>query len=95
MLWTGNTVCYLYVTCTVYIGMYITCAVLICFTLHQQEGRNALHFAANFGSLESVKYLLPKFGPKKFDVDSHGHSCLTLAIEEEHHDVVDWLLESD
>ena len=37
--------------------------------------------------------LLPKFGQKKFDVDNNGDTCLTLAIKQQKHDVVDYLLE--
>ena len=49
--------------------------------------------AAYNGQLEMVKYLLPKFGQKKFDVDNDGRTCLTLAIQEQKQDVVDYLLE--
>ena len=49
--------------------------------------------AAFNGQLEMVKYLLPKFGPRKFDVDNKGHTCLTLAIQQQKHDVEDYLLE--
>ena len=40
-----------------------------------------------------VKYLLPKFGQKKFDVTNYGDTCLTLAIREQKQDVEDYLLE--
>ena len=40
-----------------------------------------------------VKYLIPKFGRRKFDVDNYGHTCLTLAILQQKQDVVDYLLE--
>ena len=49
--------------------------------------------AAFMGHLEMVKYLLPKFGQKKFDVTNNGHTCLTLAIREQKQDVEDYLLE--
>ena len=45
------------------------------------------------GHLELVKYLLPKFGSRKFDVDNNGDTCLTLAIQQQKQDVVDYLLE--
>ena len=61
--------------------------------LHSQVGHNALHIASANGHLELVKYLLPKFGQKKFDLDENRYTCLTLAIEEKELDVVDYLLQ--
>ena len=61
--------------------------------LHSQVGRNALHIDSANGHLELVKYLLPKFGQKKFDLDDNRYTCLTLAIEEKELDVVDYLLQ--
>ena len=61
--------------------------------LHSQVGRNALHIASANGHLELVKYLLPKFGQKKFDLDDNRYTCLTLAIEEKELDVVDYLFQ--
>ena len=40
-----------------------------------------------------MKYLLPKFGQKKFDVDNYGNTCVNLAIQQQKQDVVDYLLE--
>ena len=53
---------------------------------------NALHLAAYSGQLELVKYLIPILGEKKFDVDNLGHTCLTLAIQQQKEDVVEYLL---
>ena len=54
---------------------------------------NALHLAANHGHLELVKFLIPKLGEKKFAVGNFGDTCLTLAIEQQKEDVVDYLLQ--
>ena len=40
-----------------------------------------------------VKYLLPILGEKKFGVDISGHTCLTLAIEQQKEDIVEYLLQ--
>ena len=80
-----------YVCCVVLINVmisYITVSIL-----HYQYGLHALHLAAFCGRLEMVKYLLPILGEKKFDVDSRGHTCLTLAIEQQKEDVVEYLLQ--
>ena len=49
--------------------------------------------AAFEGHLELVKYLLPRFGRKKFDVVNNGDTCLTIAIRQQKQDVVDYLRE--
>ena len=40
-----------------------------------------------------VKYLLPKFGQRKFDVDNYGNTCVKLAKQQQKQDVVDYLLQ--
>ena len=78
-----------------YIDVYSISLVLFCcidIILHYQSGQNSLHIAAFGGHLEMVKYLLPKFGPKKFDVTNSGHTCLTVAIQQQKQDIVDYLL---
>ena len=45
-----------------------------------QGSLTALHHAAYGGSVECVKYLLPRFGDKKFEVDEDGLTCLHWAI---------------
>ena len=40
-----------------------------------------------------MKYLLPKFGEKKFDKSNEGETCLDVAIQQQKQDVVDWLLQ--
>ena len=59
--------------------------------LHLQDGRNALHIAAFNGHLEVVKYLIPKFGQRKFDKDNAGKTCLDRAFEKQKHNVVNFL----
>ena len=49
------------------------------FLLYGQDGSNALHLAACGGHVEIVKYLIPKFGDRKFDLDKHGNTCLHCA----------------
>lgn len=61
--------------------------------MHSQNGRNALHIAASHGHLETVQYLLPLFGEKKFDKSNNGNTCLDWAIQQQKQDVVDWLLQ--
>ena len=52
-----------------------------------------LHLAAAGGHLETVKYLIPKFGQKKFDLDKDAQSCLHKAVREGHPKVVRYLIE--
>ena len=40
-----------------------------------------------------AKHLLPILGEKKFDVSCRGHTCLTLAIEQQKEDIVEYLLQ--
>ena len=54
---------------------------------------NALHLAAIGGHLEIVKYLMPKFGESKFDLDNLAQSCLHKAVREGHPKVVRYLIE--
>ena len=43
--------------------------------------------------MEIVKYLIPKFGDRKFDLDNAGNTCLHLAAREGHLTVVKYLIE--
>ena len=54
---------------------------------------NALHIAAASGHLELVKYLISILGEKKFDVDNLGRTCLSVAIQQQKEDVVEYLLQ--
>ena len=63
------------------------------FLLYGQNGSNALHLAACDGHVEIVKYLIPKFGDRKFDLDSDGNTCLHYAAQEGHLAVVEYLIE--
>ena len=54
---------------------------------------NALHLAAIGGHLEIVKYLMPKFGDRRFDLDNLAQSCLHKAVREGHPKVVRYLIE--
>ena len=58
-----------------------------------QDLLNALHLAAVGGHLEIVKYLMPKFGESKFDLDNLAQSCLHKAVREGHPKVVRYLIE--
>ena len=55
--------------------------------------KNALHLAAIGGHLEIVKYLMPKLGDSRFDLDSTGESCLHRAVTEGHSEMVRYLIE--
>ena len=54
---------------------------------------NALHFAACDGHVEIVKYLIPKFGDRRFDLTNNGNTCLHWAAREGHLVVVKYLIE--
>ena len=54
---------------------------------------NALHLAAVGGHLDIVKYLMPIFGARRFDLDRAGQSCLHKAVREGHPEVVRYLIE--
>ena len=43
--------------------------------------------------MEIVKYLIPKFGDRKFDLDKHGNTCLHCAAWKGHLAVVKYLVE--
>ena len=43
--------------------------------------------------MEIVKYLMPKFGESRFDLDSRAQSCLHKAVKEGHPKVVRYLIE--
>ena len=43
--------------------------------------------------MEIVKYLIPKFGDRKFDLDNDGNTCLHSAAQEGHLAVVKYLVE--
>ena len=58
-----------------------------------QDKLNALHLAALGGHVEIVKYLIPKFGDRKFDLDNAGNTCLHHAAREGHLAVVKYLIE--
>ena len=58
-----------------------------------QDKVNALHLAAYGGHVEIVKYLIPKFGDRTFDLDNHGETCLHWAAQEGHLAVVKYLIE--
>ena len=49
-----------------------------------QDHCNALHLACIGGHLRVVKYLIPKFGDNKFDMDRVGQNCLHKAVKEGH-----------
>ena len=61
--------------------------------LYGQNGSNALHLAACDGHVEIVKYLIPKFGDRKFDLTNAGNTCLHWATQEGHLAVVKYLIE--
>ena len=58
-----------------------------------QDKLNALHLAASGGHVEIVKYLIPKFGDRRFDMDNVGNTCLHWAAREGHLAVVKYLIE--
>ena len=45
------------------------------------------------GHFEVVKYLLPIFGPSKFDFDSRAQTCLHKAAKEGHSKILRFLIE--
>ena len=63
------------------------------FLLYGQDGYNALHLAACGGHVEIVKYLIPKFGDRKFDLNNAGNTCLHRAAWKGHLVVVKYLVE--
>ena len=58
-----------------------------------QDKLNALHLAACGGHVEIVKYLIPKFGDREFDLANAGNTCLHCAAREGHLAVVKYLIE--
>ena len=58
-----------------------------------QDKLNTLHLAAYCGHVEIVKYIIPKFGDRGFDVDNAGNTCLHWAAREGHLAVVKYLNE--
>ncbi len=54
---------------------------------------NGLHLAAFGGHLEIVKYLMPKFGASRFDLDTTARSCLHYSVKGGHPKVVRYLIE--
>jgi len=54
---------------------------------------NALHLAAVGGHLEIVKFLMPKFGASRFDLDNLAQNCLHKAVKEGHLKVARYLIE--
>ena len=58
-----------------------------------QDKWNTLHLAAYGGHVENVKYLIPKFGDRKFDLTNAGNTCLHYAAWEGHLAVVKYLVE--
>ena len=63
------------------------------FLLYGQNGSNALHLAAYCGHVEVVKYLISKFGDRRFDLTNAGNTCLHCAAQEGHLAVVKYLIE--
>ena len=45
------------------------------------------------GHFEVVKYLLPIFGPSKFDFDNRAQTCLHMAAREGHPKILRFLIE--
>ena len=43
--------------------------------------------------METVEYLIPKFGDRKFDLSNAGNTCLHWAAQEGHLAVVKYLVE--
>ena len=43
--------------------------------------------------MEIVRYLIPKYGDRKFDLDNDGNTCLHYAAREGHLSVVKYLIE--
>ena len=43
--------------------------------------------------MEIIKYLIPKFGDRKFDLTNDGNTCLHWAAQEGHLAVVKYLVE--
>ena len=43
--------------------------------------------------MEIVKYLIPKFGDRRFDLTNAGNTCLHCAAQEDHLAVVKYLVE--
>ena len=78
--WTGPTEC------------TPSCSFLS-FLLYGQNGSNALHLAAWGGHVEIVKYLIPKFGNRKFALTNDGDTCLHWAARKGHLAVVWYLIE--
>ena len=76
-----------------YIQHVLECVAHLSFLLYGQDGFNALHLAACGGHVEIVKYLIPKFGDRKFDLDNAGNTCLHWAAQEGHLAVVKYLTE--
>ena len=58
-----------------------------------QDLLNALHLAAISGKLQSVKYLVKRFGDSKFDLDNLGQNCLHKAVIHGHCKMVRYLIE--
>ena len=58
-----------------------------------QDQLNALHLAVYGGHFEVLKYLLPKFGPCKFDFDNLAQTCLHKAAIEGHPKILRFLIE--
>ena len=54
---------------------------------------NALHLAAFGGHLELAKYLMPKFGDNRFELNQAAQSCLHYAVWNGHPKVVQYLIE--
>ena len=73
--------------------MHSTCTYFLSFLLYGQYGSNALHLAAYGGHVEIVKYFIPKFGDRRFDLTNAGNTCLHHAAQEGHLAVVKYLVE--
>ena len=61
--------------------------------MYNQDGSSAIHLASYVGHVEIVKFLIPKCGDGRFDLDNAGNTCLHWAAQEGHLAVVKYLVE--
>ena len=69
------------------------CTKYTYFHLSIQDQQNALHLAVCGGHFAVVKYLLPIFGPSKFDFDNHAQTCLHKAARDGYPKILRLLIE--
>ena len=83
----------MYCTCC----LHIQCPYQICnqvlYVPFMQDGRNALHLAAQRGHIKTIQYLAPKMDALLHSTDHQGFTMLHLAAEKGHAEVVRVLLE--